>query len=50
LISDAQLILGFSRHLTAYSVSRVHAELEFAALNSNRWLDLGRPICAGDLD
>jgi hypothetical protein len=28
LISDAQLILGFSRHLTAYSVSAVHAELE----------------------
>lgn len=28
MISDAQLILGFSRHLTAYSVSPVHAELE----------------------
>ena len=28
MISDAQLILGFSRHLTAYSVSAVHAELE----------------------
>lgn len=28
MISDAQLILGFSRHLTAYSVSTVHAELE----------------------
>lgn len=28
MISDAQLILGFSRRLTAYSVSPVHAELE----------------------
>lgn len=28
MISDAQLILGFARHLTAYSVSVVHAELE----------------------
>lgn len=28
LISDAQLILGYSRRLTAYAVSDVHAELE----------------------
>jgi hypothetical protein len=28
LISDAQLLLGFSRHLTAYSVSMVHARLD----------------------
>ncbi|GAB2996444.1 hypothetical protein LWP59_18460 [Amycolatopsis acidiphila] len=28
MISDAQLILGFSGHLTAYSPSAVHAELE----------------------